>query len=489
MPAAQEGVKPVLPPIDLPSPLLELPSLEVAREMIGGLWVLVQALQETIEAQEKRIADLEEQIKLNSTNSSKPPSSDGPGAGQKSGRRPKKSSDKQRGAQPGHPGHHRPLAPESDLFRVVDCPPPARCACGGDIRASERPWRHQVFELPRIVPEITEYRCYSGRCQRCGQVRAGELPPGVPTGQLGPRALGLVGILAGRYHLTQDKIRSLLGELMGIRFSLGAISQAHGKVAQALAAPVDKLKAALDRAPVRHADETSHQNHAESLWLWAVVTEWGAHFRIRASRAAWIAKELLGENPGGTVVSDRYAAYGFVDVGHRQVCWAHLLRDFERIAGRPGRIGRLGRQLATCGYLIFRWRDEARPPEAFARLQQRIRSRLEAGAHQGLCEKTAKTCRNLLNLWPALWHFLKDPAVPPTNNLAERALRGIVLRRKISYLTRSGRGMRFIERMFAVVETCRLQHRSLPDFIFNAMTAWIANTVPPSLVPENLQGA
>lgn len=456
--------------------------------MISGLWALVQAQQETIDAQGKRIAELEEQIKLNSTNSSKPPSSDGPGS-KGPGRRHKKPSAKKRGAQPGHPGHHRRLAPEGDLSRIVDCPPPPACACGGPIRASDRPWRHQVFELPKIVPEITEYRCYSGRCQRCGKVHAGRLPAGVPTGQLGPRALGLVGILAGRYHLTQDKIRSLLGELMGLQFSLGTISQAHGKVAQALAAPMDELNAALARAPVRHADETSHQSHNLSLWLWALVTSWGAHFRIRASRAAWVAKEMLGQESVGVLISDRYAAYGFVDVEHRQVCWAHLLRDFERIAGRPGRVGRLGRQLSACSALIFRWREAQRPPEVFARLQCRIRSRLETGARQSLCLRTAKTCRNLLNLWPALWHFLKDPDVPPTNNLAERALRGVVLRRKISYLTRSGRGMRFIERMFAAVETCKLQHRSLPDFIFGAMAAWLAHTHPPSLVPEHIRGA
>lgn len=479
----------VVTPLNLPNALPEPTSLEMAREVIGGLWAIAQAQQDAICLQKRRIAELEEQIRLNSSNSSKPPSSDGPGGGKKSGRRPKKPSGKKRGAQPGHPGHHRPLAPEDELSQIVECPPPERCACGGAIRVSRHPRRHQVFELPKIAPEITEYRCYSGRCERCGAVHDGELPAGVPSGQLGPRALGLVGILAGRYHLSQDKIRSLLGELMGIRFSLGAVSQAHGKVAQALESPVGELNAALAQAPVRHADETSHQSHAHPMWLWAVVAEWGARFAIHASRAAWVARELLGEDPDGVVVSDRYAAYGFIDVERRQVCWAHLLRDFERIAGRPDPVGRLGRQLVACGYMIFRWREEERPPEAFAPLQRRIRRRLEDGAAQSQCTKTANTCRNLLNLWPALWHFLKDPAVPPTNNLAERALRGIVLRRKISYLTRSGRGMRFVERMYAVVETCKLQHRSLPDFIFATMVAWIAGTDPPSLVPEYLRGA
>jgi transposase len=453
------------------------------------LWVIAQAERETIRALEQRIADLEEQIRLNSSNSSKPPSSDGPGGGKRASRRPKPASGKKRGAQRGHPGHHRAMVPETDLSAIVECPPPATCACGGAIQASHHPWRHQVFELPRIVPEITEYRCYTGRCRDCGQRYPGQLPAGVPTGQLGPRALGLVGILAGRFHLTQDKIRIFLDELMGIRFSLGCVSQAHGKVAQALAAPMDELNAALARAPVRHADETSHQSHCHHLWLWAVVTEWGAQFAIRASRAAWVAKELLGMQPDGVVVSDRYAAYGFVDCEHRQVCWAHLLRDFERIAGRPGRIGRLGRQLATHGALIFRWREDGRLPQDFGRLQRRIKHCLEIGASQSICGKTARTCQNLLGLWTALWHFLKNPAVPPTNNLAERVLRGVVLRRKISYLTRSGRGMRFIERMFPAVETCKLQHRSLTDFIFSAMAAWISGTPPPSLVPEQFRGA
>ena len=112
-----------------------------------------------------------------------------------------------------------------------------------------------------------------------------------------------------------------------------------------------------------------------------------------------------------------------------------------------------------------------------------------AGADQTLCSRTAKTCRNLLSLWPALWRFLENPAVPPTNNAAERALRGFVIRRKLSYFTRSGRGLRFIEHTFSAVQTCRLQGRNVFDYMTQALTTWLAGTSPPSLVPEHLRAA
>jgi transposase len=120
-------------------------------------------------------------------------------------------------------------------------------------------------------------------------------------------------------------------------------------------------------------------------------------------------------------------------------------------------------------------------------LQKRIRTQLQAAADQSACSRTAKTCRNLLALWPALWHFLDDPAVPPTNNAAERALRGFVIRRKLSYFTRSGRGLRFIEHTFSTVQTCRLQGRNVFDYMTQALSAWLAGTSPPSLVPEPIR--
>jgi transposase len=192
----------------------------------------------------QRLNVLEERVNLNSRNSSKPPSSDGPGTPP---RTPKAQSGKRLGGQPGHQGSFRAPLPEDKLTSKVLCPPPPQCtACGGAVSADgDKPIRHQVFELPKIEPIVTEYVRLRGVCSGCGQKHHGALPAGVPSGQLGPRALALVGTLAGQFHLTQRKVQDVLSHIMGIRFSLGAVSHAHGLVSQALAAPVAQLQAEL----------------------------------------------------------------------------------------------------------------------------------------------------------------------------------------------------------------------------------------------------
>jgi transposase len=198
-----------------------------------------------------------------------------------------------------------------------------------------------------------------------------------------------------------------------------------------------------------------------------------------------VAQDLLGAQPKAVVVSDRYAAYAYIDASQRQVCWAHLLRDFTRIADRQGLPGRIGRRLLGLGLLIFRWRDQGMTTAAqFEPLQRRLKQALQAGVAQTACKRTANTCANLVKLWPALWGFVTYPGVEPTNNAAEQALRAIVLKRKISGPTRSRRGDQFIARGFGAYETCRRQGRDLLDYLHNAIIAWIDNTAPPSLLQE-----
>jgi transposase len=316
----------------------------------------------------------------------------------------------------------------------------------------------------------------------------------------------LVGTLAGQFHQTPRKVQDVLAHIMGIRFSLGTVSQAHGLVSQALAAPVAQLHAELQHAPVCHADETRHQSHGHTMWMWVLASDWGVRFRIdpsRArlaasasnccrcttidpSRARLAAKLLRGERPSFITVSDRYAGYNHLPIKQRQVCWAHLLRDFERIAGRAGLGGRVGQRLLGYGCLLFRWRAADKPAQHFEWLQKRMRVQLELGSAQTQCSRTANTCANLIKMWPALWTFLHNPLVPPTNNAAERVLRDYVIKRKLSYCTRSRRGMDFTERIFSTVQTCKMQSRVAYDFITEAVQSWSAQLRPPSLVPEHI---
>ena len=467
-----------------PSVLTEEPPLpqtiEACHAVMREWWGLMQEMR-------ARQLVLEERVKLNSRTSSMPPSSDGPGRGSRSA---KPKSGRKLGAQPGHKGSFRAMLPSDQVDQQVVCQPEPRCTqCHGDVVAHEdedKAIRHQVFDLPPITPQVTEYLRLRGVCSGCGRKHHAALPPGVPSGQLGPRALALVGTLSGQFHLTQGKIQRLLAQVMGLKFSIGTISMAHGHVAQALAEPVQQLQVHMSREPVRHADETSHQSHGHMMWAWTQVCDWGTHFRLDPSRGQVAAKALLGEQPQGVIVSDRYAGYHFINLHQRQVCWAHLLRDFARIASRTGQAGVIGQRLQACGYALFRWREQGKPAGHFQWLQRCLHKHLQVGAAQSVCSRTANTCANLLKIESALWHFLRNPAVPPTNNAAERALRGFVIKRKLSFFTRSGRGLRFLERIFSTVQTCALQGRQTFGFLQEAIKSWLAGKVAPSLVPDHV---
>lgn len=185
------------------------------------------------------------------------------------------------------------------------------------------------------------------------------------------------------------------------------------------------------------------------------------------------------------VTTDRYAGYAFIDAERRQICWAHLLRDLNRIGQREGLAGRIGRKLLGLGLVMFRWRDKGvLAGSKLDGLKRRVRLALERGAQQGQCSRTAKTCANILKLWPALWTFTTNAALVPTNNAAEQALRSLVLKRKISGPTRSLRGDHFLSRGFTVHETCLRQGVDLWKFMHEAVMASIANTLPPSLMPR-----
>jgi transposase len=465
----------------VPDDPLQTPGAEPVRpQTLAQCYEVIDTLVRLVAELQQQIAWLQERVKLDSKTSSKPPSSDGPASGNRAQRR---ASGRKRGAQKGHPGSFRALLAEEQIDQVVDCPPPEVCECGGVVRVDGEPMRHQVFDAPLVRAQVSEYRLQAGCCAACGKRHRANLPAGVPSGQIGPRALALVGVLGTRYHLTQMKVRDLLADVVGVDFSVGAISQAHGKVALALKAPLAEVAAALGEAPVMQIDETHYPREGAGNWAWTVVTPKLVSYSLLPSRARYVAVSLLGGKPAGWVVSDRYAVYDYVDVAQRQICWAHLLRDFARIGQRAGLAGRLGRGLLGAGYVLFRWREQDRSAAQFAPLRRRVRRLLEQGSTQPYCARTARTCANVLRLWPALWTFLDHPAVPPTNNEAERALRALVLKRKISGPTRSRRGDEFIARGFSAYESCRRQGRNLWNYLHEAVVAWIDKTAAPSLLP------
>ena len=446
-----------------------------------------------------RVSHLEERLRVNSSNSSKPPSSDPPGTPPK--RRARGGGT--RGGQHGHDGHGRDLALQVD--QVVPCRPPARCECGCLVLLEAQPVaRHQVVELPPPRAEVTEYQILAGYCGHCGARYVGALPEGVTRELLGPRLQALVAKGAGIYRLSKRLIQRFLAELLGVEIALGTISATEKRVSAALASTYQALQDFVRAQPVVHVDETgSPQGNADGRnpddrrgWLWVAGTPQVVVFRHSLYRNADTAKALLGDDFEGLIVSDRWSAYAWVDRWRRQICWAHLIRDFTRMAERKGAAGRIGRGLLAESKQLFAWWDSLEAGKLarstfqtyVSPLRQRVNDLLaEAAAWTDATGtargKTAGTCRDLLDLEPCLWRFVTKSGVPPTNNRAENALRKPVIYRRISQGTESEAGSTYIARLMSVVSTCALQGRRVFDFLTEAILCYRKGQPAPSLLP------
>jgi transposase len=299
-----------------------------------------------------------------------------------------------------------------------------------------------------------------------------------------------MGTLTGGYRLSKRLVQGLLQDVFQIDLSVGAISQSEELLSAALAPSVEQAHEYIQQAPVVHADETSHKEKGQTHWMWIAIAERVSVFLARAARSAAMARELLSAGFAGILVSDRYAAYGWIAAQHRQVCWAHLLRDFTKMSERSGTAGRIGAELIAHTQRMFafwyRVRDGTLSRDGFACHMLFLRNRIENTLRRGTtCDesRTANTCRRLLHLRQALWTFVETPAIEPTNNLAERTLRGYVIWRKICFGSQSRRGSLYMQRMMTVVGSCKLQGRNSLEFVTQAVLAHCGKGTRPSLVP------
>ncbi|MCI0674016.1 MAG: IS66 family transposase [Myxococcaceae bacterium] len=434
-----------------------------------------------------RIAELERQLGQNSSNSSKLPSSDGPGVQ----RPPKKPTGRKPGGQPGHKGTTRVLVgPERvNLTRHVK---PTSCRKYHAALAGEdaQPRRHQVVEVPPLTAHVTEYRLHRLKCTGCGAETSAELPVGVPTGVCGPNLMALIAFLTGRMRLSKREAVEFLDDALGIPLSVGGLSEVEVRVAAALGAPYDEAEDYVRRQRAVHLDETGWRERRRRAWLWARVTRKVSVFRVARAQSKAEAKAQLGEGFLGTAVTDRFAGYAWVDVRRRQICWAHLARDFQALSEWEGVAGLIGAGLLTQAEALFdtwhRHQDGRIHAWTFDRyirpVRTEVRRLLEAGAALPP-SRPQRFCKGLLKLWPALWRFTRLDGVEPTNNAAERALRPAVLWRRGSFGTHSEEGNRVVERMLTVTASLRVQVRSVLTFLRDAMNAWLHGTPSPSLLP------
>jgi transposase len=293
-------------------------TLEEACVLLGTAWELIEQLQARVQALEARLGQ-------NWRNSSRPPSSDPPGAPPTPPARPR---GRRRGGQPGHSPHQRALLPPDQVDAVVAHWPTHCRGCQAPLtpEAAGEPVRHQVTELPPVRAVVTEHQLQHVRCAGCGLTTGAVLPADVPAGAFGPRLQATVAVLSGRYRLSRREVVGVCTDVLGAPLAVGSVDRLCQATAHALAAPVAALQAAVQHAPAAHADETSWREAGRRCWLWVVVTTMATMFTLAPSRGSAVIQGLLGASFAGYLISDRYAAYTWVDPARRQVCWAHTIR-------------------------------------------------------------------------------------------------------------------------------------------------------------------
>lgn len=377
--------------------------------------------------------------------------------------------------------------------QVVPVTPCGCQHCGGPVQpvaGGPQASRHQVWEIPPIKPHITEYQLQHQWCQQCQAWTQAQLPEGVPTGAFGPRLTALVSLLTGRLRLSKRLAQELLSDVLGVKVGLGSIIRLESTVSAALEAPYQEALQYVREQEQVHADETGWREGLKKAWLWVVATLSVTVFAIRGFRNAAVAKELLGEDFVGFAVSDRWGAYDWMDLHLRQVCWAHLKRDFQGWVDRGAGAEVLGHKLLRQVHRLFRLHRQWTQGEVvfsvyrtrMARLQLRVKKLLQQ-AEQCPDKKASGQAKAILKVEPALWTFLDVEGLEPTNNRAERAIRPAVVMRKTSYGTHSPEGSRFVERILTTVTTLKQQGRNVLEYLTAAVQARLHGKPAPSLLP------
>jgi transposase len=420
---------------------------------------LIVQLLAVIQQQTARIAALEARLSQNSRNSDRPPSSDPPIVTSPSSSTIKGTP----GAKPGHPGHRQALLAPTEIIEVT----PTVCVCGQQEFPATMPYyTHQVIELPEIQMAVTHVVLHETRCFRCGRLLKAELPAAYRYGY-GPRLTALIGELSGGQRDSRTAVQEFCASVLGMPISRGAIQRMVDRVSEAIAPLYAAIAEQARSTKVNYIDETAWYQHGVLAWLWGMVNTSVALFKVQASRSK-AAFEVLIKRWAGILVSDRYGVYRHW-MQQRQTCLAHLIRRARGLAERqePELAWFGGRVLAELQRLVH-WATA--PPTAgevqtwYARMVHLLN---QHGTRQDEAGTFARTLRRELR---ALWTFMVERGVEPTNNRAERALRFAVLWRKISQGSYNAKGDRWVERILSLRETCRLRGRPTFPVLVHAVT-------------------
>jgi transposase len=445
-----------------------------------------------------RIVALEEQVRQltallgrNASNSSLPPSANPPAA-------PppviKPKSGQRCGGQPGHPPHLKQLLPPERVSRTIPFVPTHCGHCHRRLPAQPgpddpEPTRFQIADLPPVRAEVIEYQGHARSCPSCGQLTRHAIPAEHCRHSIGPGLAAAMAYLAGCHQVSKRGIEEVVETLFEVPVALGTVANLEQEVSAALAAAHAEAQRAVQQAAVKHADETGWKKHGKKCWLWVAATPQAAVFVLHAGRGLAALALMLGASISGIVISDRWCAYQHLPAYRRQLCWAHLRRDFQGLIDLGGEAKEFGLELDLFAEDVFHWwyrvRDGTLTRSSLRTYidSQRpwLRDLLARGSVCG-CAKTAALCGQLLTLEPALWTFVRQQGVEPTNNHAERVLRKAVLWRKKSFGCVSDGGCRFVERILTVVQTLRLQRRQVWQFLQESIAAHRAHQAAPFLI-------
>jgi len=396
---------------------------------------------------------------------------------------------KKRGAQPGHPPHLKSFLPSERVKTVVDHEPECCASCDKSLSAipnGPEPTRHQVAELPPVLAEITEHRGHGRTCP-CGHTTRAPIPGDIFRHGFGPRLTGAILYFAGSHGMSKRGIEETVEDLFGVPIALGTISNLEREAATALEPAYREARKAVADAPVKNVDETGWKERGLKRWLWAAATATVALFLIHPRRNLDALKLVLGRL-AGILVSDRWQVYDRWDEELRQLCWAHVKRNWEKKIELGGEAKELGeRWLAEQKTVFELWHRFKAGQCTRTELQERLTEPIEALGDllsEGIGSRDASLsgyCQRLLDRYPMYWLFASAEGVEPTNNHAERVQRRAVLWRKKSFGCQSQTGCRFVERILTVVQTLRLQKRNALEFLSGCIAAHRGGSAGPKL--------
>ncbi|MHC1742930.1 MAG: IS66 family transposase [Syntrophobacteraceae bacterium] len=449
----------------------------------------IRALEEQVLALQKKIASLSS----NSTNSSKPPSSDGP---QVTKPKKKKKSSRSSGGQKGHKGTKRELLPVEQMDDVFDHYPSTCAKCSAPLdpltcEESSAPERYQTFELPEIRPIMNEYRCHELGCT-CGHRTRAVLPPEVARTQFGPRVHGAIAYLTSVHRIGRRGIMEILNTFFGLRLCLGSVCNCIDRISPELEPVSEEVRQSLGESGNLNIDETGWKCKGNRRYLWVFVSPLAVYFSIAISRGAKVLRSVLGEAFGGVISSDDQSAYSsYHKNGVRQLCWAHLIRKLKGLKdsrSSPEAYVFSKNMLKKVGHIFSCWHafregfiDRQELLNATALMRARMKRYCTAYLNSPDPELRTRAKRTLDN-WPHLFTFLTHEGVEPTNNRAERAVRPAVQWRKLCFGNQSEDGERFTERILTVTRTCQLQEKNPFHFLSELMAAAFNRSPRPGLL-------